>query len=290
MALTNYVSIPSVSTDAGAPIDSFLMRSLRQNADIMEGLLAGLVHNIWLRNDGSDGPLTSAGFNTARIARATTFNINGALTLTEGMPLIILATQSITINANIDAKGKSAPFTATLPATSGALGNLGGGGGKGGTSAGGSAVLPFSNAVLALGGGNPPTNPTNGTAAGANDAVSRMLGLVTCLAGGGGGGNGAALPGDRGGQGGGVVVLCAPQIIYTSGIIDARGDNGHGTNAGGGGGGCIICISSNPAGAITTAFASNAVAPADNFKIDGGTKTGTGGDGGAGRRILITLP
>jgi hypothetical protein len=289
MPLTGYVSLNANTTNAGAPIDSFLMRTLRLNDDLHDNVLSPLAQSFSLRNDASLNAIQnpgSGGFSAANIIQTNTFTVNAQINLTPGIPLIILATQSITISNLINGKGLSAPA-----GNFGQLGGGGGGGNGGGATAGGNTQMPFSNITLNAGGAN---TGGAGTSAPSNNSILRFISMLPMMLGGAPGGNGPAGP-DIGGRGGGVVVLVAPTVVITgSGRVDVSGGNAAGNGAGGGGGGTILVMATvaNISGYALANF-TNTPAGGDLFDITGGNASGggtPGGAGGNGMRLFLPLP
>jgi hypothetical protein len=277
MALSGFIQVPANATVGGAPIDAFQGDAFRTNDDNFEAYVRSLIHSPWFRNDGSDAAQTHDGLTPAttldstKIWRTTNMNINANWNITNGFPLVVMATGTITIGAVINSKGRS---------TAGAQGHLGGGGGGGAGSAGQASVLPVSGAQIAAGGlagANAGGTPANG------NHVLRCLPMAGMLNGGGAGGNG-------GGAGGGVVILMADTIVLNAAPagIDVSGANGAGAGTGGGGGGCVILIAKTLTGFPSLGAA---VTPADRININGGNAgDAAGGAGGVGVRLSFTMP
>jgi hypothetical protein len=179
------------------------------------------------------------------------------------LPLVFVATDSITINGVLDATatnggsggpGMNPAICGTTPA--GANGGLGGGGGAGGS-------------FGAKGGdGGAGTGGALGAALPANTSP------VTTFRGGcpgGQGGSGAAAANARGGDGGGAVYLVARNTITIVGTLSASGGGGiGGASKGGGAGG-------GSGGMIVLDAPMLAIDPASRIAANGG-----GGGGGGG--------
>ncbi len=278
MALNEYVSIPNAATAAGAPIDAFLLRTLRENDVFAEKRLRGAMASPFIPNGVMvpgglanvviNGPLTDE--HKLFCYNAKTIELNVDLITMASVPLIWFATEEIHLKANIDASGKGAQR--------GKKGNFGGAGGGRAGVPGTACELPISEVVVANGGtGVAAVNGGNG----ANLEERWASRLSMHLAGATGGGPGA---GTTGGHGGGIVILCAPKItIDATKHIWAKGDNGAagaGSDGdGGGGGGLIVLIAHEYINAI----------PGGNLIATGGTgftavlpANKNGGNGGNG--------
>lgn len=282
MALNNFTNIPANATVPGAPIDAFLLRSLRSNADVVEqklraalatpfGPMGGLFPAAGNDNVTIATPITNEHRTFQYNARRIT--LNDPLTTTAGIPLIWFATDRITLNENIDASGRGAAANTA--------GNFGGtGGGRAGTAAPNN-VFPFTGVNIANGGAGPAA------AAGGpgNDLperwASRIFNYLAAATGGGGGAGG------NGGAGGGIVILCAPNITFNGGNVFANGLDGAagagGDGDGGGGGGTVILICHE-----TNAVAANITATGGAGHSPGGSNQ-DGGDGGDGFTRIITF-
>lgn len=225
-----------------------------------------------LYGDANSGAKTvSSDVSYGGVYHCTTFTVEAGntLTLPQGIPLIVLAEESITIDGTIDGDGK---------------GGLGGAGGKGSTN---SATPPEDGEDVKLfetqyggdgGGGGSDDNGVDGSDGSANnggivtypqryfDQLKTSLTLGNALAdildnsitagcGGGGGDPGsrsgtivAGGDGGDGGNGGGLVVFIAPDITI-NGTVTLQGQDGgdgsdgstynddYASGAGGGGGG-----------------------------------------------------
>jgi hypothetical protein len=144
---------------------------------------------------------------------------------TTAIPLVLVATDSITISGTLDAAGGHS--SSSTPAGSGFSGcqsgtNPGsGGGGQGGS-------------FLAAGG-------NGGAGSGSGGAAGMELPIPTMVHGGCPGARGGGGSGGNGAKGGGAVYLIAVNTITIDGRVDASGGGGGGTDdnggAGGGGGG-----------------------------------------------------
>jgi len=202
---------------------------------------------------------------TVCLRAAKTITISSTLLVTGPNPLVLLATEALTIPGIIDVSSKHGAQTGAganatacnsgTPATVGANGGGGAGGGSFGTKGGDGARGDD---------GNIP----NGTA---GAAASLPVGLLRGGCKGGTGGNGAAgAQGGGGGDGGGAVYLLSGGAINISGKILASGAGGsEGVNsragAGGGGSGGMIVLFAGTTMNVATA-----------------TIVATGGGGGEG--------
>ncbi|MEM7036837.1 MAG: hypothetical protein AAF570_07660, partial [Bacteroidota bacterium] len=120
--LVGYVEVPAAATVGGAPIDAFQGDAFRGNDLRFNAVVSAISQNMWLRNDNGGNINSGAGFDPRRVTRCETFDVSTAITVTDGFPLIIMASETITLNANITAVGAST-------AAAGLPGCLGGGGG-----------------------------------------------------------------------------------------------------------------------------------------------------------------
>ncbi len=200
--------------------------------------------------------------------------INSGITFeSSGLPVILIASESITVAGTISAVGSPA---------SGATGGAGGGinsafvalrsqgGASGGTGAGASSQNQGANANFGLrqfgggGGAGGASGSTNGGAAAGPSATyvnldwsgffpfggipglvvigdNGALAVPSIAYGGSAGAGDGSHAGGGGGAGGNLILLLAPKVsITSSAVLDARGGNGGGGtggNAGGGGGG-----------------------------------------------------
>ncbi len=244
------------------------------------------------------------------VISARTITIDAAFQASGPRPLVLIATESITITSNglIDAgsyklvagqsvtevigagaaTGSAFCGTATPGGADNSFNNPGGGGGAGGSFAG--AGGGGSRGVNGIGG-------TAGSAAAAYGIPSFMRGGCRGSSGGAGNGN----PGGPGGAGGGAVLLIAGTSIDNAGHIRAGGMGGYGgsTASGGGGGGSggmIVLdaptitntgiINANGAGGGegggNSAGDGGSSALAGTAAADGGANNVNGGDGGRG--------
>lgn len=248
MALQNYREINAQLIQGGAPVDFYLLDSLRQNDVLFESWLRALICTP-LAPHGSDGPLTNPAAH--RFVNATTITVSADVTLAGQVPLVWIARERIQLSAKIVADGKGAPL--------GQKGDFGGSGGGGGQA----CQIPVTGREIHPGGA------ANGNAL---DPVwaERVFGSLGVSRGGAAGGGAA------GGAGGGIVVLCAPVIeLLAGGQITAKGADG-GAASGGGGGGLIVLIARQVIGAHLTTGASGA----QNIFVAGGA--GPAGSGGQG--------
>jgi len=264
-------------------------------------------------NDGSDGAWTpSTGSQSWGIYRYTNVNISSGVTVTvSNAPLIILATQAITIAGTLTANGQGAAGGATQPGYTGhnrgkdGAGRCGAGGGGGGGafngSGGGSLSEGGGNTDFAGGqtkraqGNAQPTAGQNGGGAGGDRyaapyITTSLKDLATWKGAGGSSGDigGGNMVSGVGGNGGGNIILLAPLITIT-GTVSANGHDGtagqsFGANnsagsGGGGGGGCVILFGSTLS--ITGTVTANG--GVGGPKVTGGTFEGAaGGNGGVG--------
>ncbi|MCB9232791.1 MAG: hypothetical protein H6581_14060 [Bacteroidia bacterium] len=292
MALKEYITIPENATKPGSPVDAFLLESLRFNDKNTQDILAALNSFPWgCDNSDSEGlpgnTVVVNGGNAADMAikmiRARKIEMTAQVDLHDEVPLIWMASESITISAKINAVGKGAK--------AGTSGDFGGGGGSAASAApavvpppgvqppdprnGGACKIPGSGVTMLVGkAGTPPAGPGNKGANADAKWSSRALGVLALCKGGAPGGSDGANPG---GSGGGMVVLCAPKITFSPGgdRIDASGAAGGAGNAGGGGGGVVILIAKEFVGDVIAG-------PGQNIKVAFGAKAGNGGDGGDG--------
>lgn len=260
--VAGYVAIPASATAAGAPLDTMLLRALRQN----DRLFATLLENVAATPQGfayAEGTLTNP--STNQWVSADQIRLEAAATVPAGAPLCWMAKEKIYLNALLDATGAGAAASAA--------GDFGGSGGAAGAAANGGACrnpVTLKELLPAA------TGTANGTAADEVWASRALLALGACIGGAGGGGA-------NGGRGGGVVCLLAPTIeLGPNGRIQANGANGSSGNAGGGGGGLVILIAHQFVNV-------NKVDPDRNVFADKGTHVGTAGDGGDGAILKITV-
>lgn len=273
--LIGFVQVPSTATAGGAPIDSFQGDAFRINDNTFNTALSAIAQTPWLRNDAVGGNgLNYPPATAINVGVTDNCTISSTLTATAGVPIIIYATTSITISANIVATGASLPSGSALTE-----GNVGGSGGGGGTTAGGDIVLPFSKGLLQAGG----AVNTAGQTPAASASLFRFFNMLPMMLGG-------ARGGDGGGMGGGIIVLAAPTITLGAGInVIARGAAGVTAGSGGGGGGTILVMCTVFNGFVAADF-TGPVGATDKFQINGGAGNGAGGAGGNGLRLLYTMP
>lgn len=280
MALSEFVNIPEAATLAGAPIDAFLLRSLRLNDGFAEKRARGLSASMMVPNGfifpaapGATGNVVINAVTDLQktfLYNAKTIELTSSLTTMSQVPLIWFATEEIRIKNDIIATGMGAPV--------GKKGDFGGaGGGKAGT-VGDNCELPISKVTMATGGTG---------AAGAPGGIGGVLAegwasrVMMHLAGAIGGGPGA---GASGGAGGGIVILCAPKISIDVGKkIIAKGANATAASGGphgdgGGGGGLVVLIAHEFTN--VTAGTSVLVDGGDGFAV--GAPNHSGGKGGNG--------
>jgi hypothetical protein len=269
MALNEFTNIPSAATNPGAPIDAFLLRTLRTNSTAAETWLRAALATPFGPMGGfypGTSTVTITGVPTDEhrcyMYNAKKVILDTALTTKDKVPLIWFATEEIELRNSITATGKGAKATET--------GNFGGSGGGAATAAA-DTKLPITDVTMKSGG--------------AINAVGNTIDefwasrVFQHLSGATGGGPGS---GANGGAGGGIVILCAPKITFTGGgtKIIARGANGT-ANSGGGGGGTIILICHETNANVTLA----------KLEVNGGTGHGTAaaGIGGAGFAKIVTF-
>jgi hypothetical protein len=285
MALTGYASIPANATLPGAPIDAFLLRTLRQNDDFFESKIRALFASPFLPMGGLfptglnqniviTGPITDThrvfNYNVKKI------ELQAALDTKPGVPLIWCATEEIVLKANINATGKGA--------LKDQKGDFGGSGGARTGVNGIKCELPLVTPTIDLAGAS--TGPSGVGTAALEMWVSRLFSFLHVAKGGGPGARQNAP--DAGGEGGGIVVLCAPKIKLDGAVIEAKGTPGiagadtHGN--GGGGGGVVILI----------AHEFDNVVLGTNVHVDGGAGSApvgktAGGNGGNGLALKIQI-
>jgi hypothetical protein len=208
----------------------------------------------------------------------TTVNIAG-LDVTGTRPLVIVATDSITVSGLLDVAshvgagtapkaGPGSPFGGcVLPLANPTISNSGGGGGAGGS---------FMSRGAACGAGNNQQMGNTGGIAG-NPLTQNPVALRAGCAGQAGGSGAAA--GGVGGAGGGAVYLVAGNTvtITDTGIINASGAGAapagnHGGGGGGGAGGMIVL-------AATSISAANGKLLANGGGGGAGTNNGNGNPG-----------
>lgn len=206
-----------------------------------------------------------------------------------GIPLIIFARGTVTINGTINADGaggiggENTDITGVTNDGEDTIGGGSGGGGGGQASAVAGAkggYTSYYGIISAAGNGGDNSVGGNGSAA----PMSRLYYICPIDkmggAGGGGGGAGGTDGGQDGGDGGGCIYIEAPNIVINNGAaITCNGTNGGNTTsnygAGGGGGGGVIFLRYK------------SITNNGSLSVTGGTggTSGTGyagGNGGAG--------
>ncbi len=222
------------------------------------------------------GPYTASRAVNACVIVGESITIpgNSTVTVVGGKRLILLATQSMTIDGTLDASSRrtapgpaadSGPCQTTF--TNAMDGGFGGGGGWGGSLGG-----------TGNNGGTGARSGIGGIAAPPGIAVE----LTGGCPGGTGGGNGLGAGGGARGRGGGAVLLIAGQTLTISGTVNASGSGGGGGDggaAGGGGGG-----GGGGSGGMIVLDATTVATPGQCFANGGGGGEGSdvigGGDGG----------
>lgn len=280
---------------------TFPQQKLKYHPDFVDYLLS--------INDGSDGSYSPGSGSLAwGVYRHTTININSGVTLAaSGSPLILLATQSITVEGVLSADGQGGHGGAASAGNSLAGGNgagrcgAGGGGGGGGFSgSGGSGTTQNAGNTDFTGGSSPyrsattmPSVGTNGGTSGGDKFavpfITSSLRDLSSWKGGGGasGSTGSSVLSGAGGNGGGLIILIAPRIKIT-GTVSANGLGGGagqssstysaGSGGGGGGGGIVMFASSY---LLTGSITANG--GLGGPQVSGGTYQGAaGGKGGDG--------
>ncbi len=199
------------------------------------------------------------------VVAGSSVTIDGTLTASGGLPLIILATDGELIiedlldvssrrgnerrGAGANPVGGCNGATGALDAAGGAGGSFGGKGGSGGEGASGNvpeaaAALAFPDQLRGGCPGNLSGRPTGSTAIGSGGGAVWLISTVGITINGkvnasGSGGSGADgdLFGERGGAGGGtggMIILDAPTItVAQDGVLLATGGGGGGNNIGG---------------------------------------------------------
>jgi hypothetical protein len=210
------------------------------------------------------------------VIQAANFTFGEMITVVGDKPVIIVATNDITVNALIEAGARM-----DLAGAGG--GQQTSGQGKGGTGQGGNG-----NADAGAGGGSYGTSGGNG-----GDADQRggampgpTYGTATTLQGGSGGGRGAG-PGSclaSGGAGGGAIQLTAGRTLTIANVVNAGGGGGDaascstssdGSSGGGGGSGGMIYIQART-------FAGTGTLGANGGGGGGGSSPGGTNAGGPG--------
>ena len=226
-----------------------------------------------------------------------TVAVDGTLRGTGPLPLVLIATDTLTVTGSIDVSSQNGIGAGGEPAAcpsglggnansgGGAGGTFGGRGGGGGTSATGgqggtSAAVPPITTLRGgcHGGGGANTSGNAGHGGGAiyliADGTITIAGTIDASGGGGLAGPGATIPGGGGGGGaGGMIGLDAPAIEITGSVFA----NGGGGGEGGG----------DPA---SGAAGDRPMAPGTPAKGGGGSTIngGDGGDGAAGANTTGT--
>ncbi|MEM6272854.1 MAG: hypothetical protein AAF998_25795 [Bacteroidota bacterium] len=257
MAIDNYTPIPGTATAAGAPIDSFLLRSLRTNNDTLElymraALATGFGPMGGFFPSAADDTVEITSVSQAEqsyLFNARSIDLQVSMATLPRVPLIWFAKESIVLQDTLDASGNGAQ--------NGEVGNFGGSGGGDGTTASGACEIPLTRVQTAA---------PSGTGSTGDDLAEHWASRIFMhLAGATGGGPGA---GANGGAGGGIIILCAPRITTNGNDILANGANGGAGDSGGGGGGLVLLIGHQ--------------IDAPNISVSGGTGSGAGAAGGNG--------
>ncbi|MFM2375070.1 MAG: hypothetical protein RLZZ165_167 [Bacteroidota bacterium] len=288
MALNGYTSIPANATLPGAPIDAFLLRTLRQNDDFFEARMRAMFASPFLPMGGAfptglnpNIVISGAITDTHRVFNynVKTIELQSVLDTKAGVPLIWFATEQIWLKESIEASGKGAQ--------KGEKGDFGGSGGARQDVPSAKCELPLVSPAIDLAGAAAvPSAP-------GKDAMemwgSRLPYYLHAAKGGGAGARN--LPTEAGGEGGGIVILCAPKIKIDAGKrILAKGNAGlvgGDTNGNGGGGGGVIIL-------IAHEFENVNTGDGGNVNADGGAgnaPTGkiAGGNGGKGLIMKIEV-
>jgi len=247
----------------------------------------------------SDTDLPSGEYHYSSLTINTSQTL-GTTATTDGF-LIIRCTGTVTITGDVDLNTKGGAGGAG-GASGGDAGIIGGSGTGGASGGGGGAGLGGSEAGGAGGNnllrGTTVAGGAGGTGAGGNGAngsatsalykrlMNYVLDPVNYTGSGGGGGEAHSTSGAAGGNGGGCLIIIADTIDFQTGAniycAGASGSNGGNPGGGGGGGGGAVLLVSNTLtndGTITVSGGG------------GGTATGggTGGVGGAGHSLVVTL-
>lgn len=265
-----------VLTSNGASVDPTFQTTVVVNQSLLGGITIGA--GFLNLGDETDGAIThsSNGNITNDTYQCTDFTINSAVTMTlfsNELPLIILATGTVTIDGTINAKGKGVLGTSGVgnPNQRYHTGIYGGAGGGGDGSEFGGGKVGGASSGTAGGAGGSPSFGSGGTGP-TNALIGELIALGLDVVWGGGASGGGAAAGGNGGAGGGCIVIIADTIDFT-GTINVSGNNG--SSGGGGGGGGIILMAAN------------------TYINDSGTRTigggSGGGTGGAGTVITITF-
>jgi len=214
------------------------------------------------------------------VLTGTTIVISNKLTARGDLPLVLLATETITVTGsgivdvssdNMNNLGAGANYTAGCnpnvpPGLSSGQGAGGGGGGSFGTQGGAGGTGSSGGGGAGGQGGAVVTAP-----------VDRLRGGC---AGSTGGIGDIANNGGAGGNGGGAVYLVAGNVVSIDGIVNASGGGGHhglpgrGGGGGGGSGGMIVLA------AATTTIGSGKLVANGGGGGGGAANTGTGFDAG----------
>ena len=265
--------------------------------------------------DGSDGAFTSSGSFTFAANNKeywyTTFNLQNGHTITasQGWPIVIRATVSITISGNINGYGLGSSggvgreYYGTFASSNGNSGFFGGAGGSTTLAIGGGCYRAL--AILSTNGENShnvfDTIQDRYYQLGWNASIAHgnATGILTGTSGnwangesgGGGGGADGTIDGGvsgcqgRGANGGALVFLIAPTIIINNtSSIDLRGNDGHdkcqyaGDGGGGGGGGGLFLCGKSITNNASSILVSGGIGGLPS--IYGGVAGKNGGNGG----------
>lgn len=213
-----------------------------------------------------------------------TVQTGGRIVATGTGPLVLLATNSITIRGTIDVSGSNGALGFSTRARGGNAGPGGGGGGAGGD---GDAVGNGGGGTGSPGGGDSGNGTGSGTAAGDGGGDGGGSGAAAqCGAGGGGGalaGNGGSGGGEMGvglgGAGGSSGGQGSTFEAGTGGGGATTCSNGSGGGGGGGGGALILQVSTGGTITIDGLIRANGGRGGDGINGSGG------GGGGSGGRI-----
>src|SRR4051812_4577809 len=105
MTLTGFTSLPESATTGGAPIDAFQADAFRRNDVLFEQVMQSLLCSPFMPT-GSSADLIDP--EPREFTNAKTIVLNSSKTLTQGVPLIWMAREKITINNSLIARGAGA--------------------------------------------------------------------------------------------------------------------------------------------------------------------------------------